>query len=123
MFAFWLIQHASGRHKYGNVDYFHVFSHLEQVDHVGSDPMMVLVLPKEQYSNSYTFTTPTDGYNNIYRYSVCCYSPMPCCVLFETGPAFDKISFFMYCLFSCLHMKNIHLNDVQAIISKKRIIK
>ena len=28
-------------------------------------------------------------------------------------------SLFMYCLFSCLHMKNIHRNDVQAINHKK----
>ena len=25
-----------------------------------------------------------------------------------------SLFFFLYCLFSCLHMKNIHGNDVQA---------
>ena len=39
----------------------------EQVDHVGSDPMMSIVTPKEQYGNYYTFATPLDGYNNRYR--------------------------------------------------------
>ena len=29
--------------------------------------MMSIVTPKEQYGNSYTFTTPTDGYNRLYR--------------------------------------------------------
>ena len=39
----------------------------EQIDKVGSDPMMSIVTPKEQYGNYYTFATPLDGYNNIYR--------------------------------------------------------
>ena len=39
----------------------------EEIDRAGSDPMMSIVTPKEQYGNYYTFTTPTDGYNQPYR--------------------------------------------------------
>ena len=43
------------------------FLYEAEVDGQGSDPMMSIVTPKEQYGNSYTFTTPTDGYNRLYR--------------------------------------------------------
>ena len=38
-----------------------------EVDRSGSDPMMSIVTPKEQYGISFTFTTPTDVYNRVYR--------------------------------------------------------
>ena len=46
---------------------FFCFLRKAEVDLQGSDPMMSIVTPKEQYGNSYTFTTPTDGYNKAYR--------------------------------------------------------
>lgn len=50
------------------LSYLIYFYPTDRVDRAGSDPMMTLVTPKEQYGNYYTFTTPTDTNNGSYRY-------------------------------------------------------
>ena len=66
-YTLWWWSRAHSIHSPIVLSIFICFLYTAEVDRQGSDPMMSIVTPKEQYGNSYTFTTPTDGYNRAYR--------------------------------------------------------